>query len=103
MNYPSPGSVLLEQLIKPLKISIPKLAEALDVPPNRLYAIINGSREISIDTAHRLGHFFETGADFWLSLQQNHDKAAFKTTWQQLQQKLPRYSSWQKKINAFYK
>ena len=94
MSTQAPGAVLLEQLIKPLKLSIPKLADALEVPPNRLYAIINGSREISVDTAHRLGHFFETGADFWLSLQQHHQKNDFQSTWNTLKTKLPRYSDW---------
>ena len=33
MNYPSPGSVLLEQLIKPLKISRNKVNAAINLLP----------------------------------------------------------------------
>jgi N-acetylated-alpha-linked acidic dipeptidase len=41
----------------------------LDVPPNRITAILNGQRGITGDTALRLAHFFGTSAQFWLNLQ----------------------------------
>jgi antitoxin HigA-1 len=45
------------------------LARKLDVPTNRVTAILNGQRAITGDTALRLAHFFGTSAEFWLNLQ----------------------------------
>jgi addiction module HigA family antidote len=39
------------------------------VPTNRVTGILNGRRAITGDTALRLGHFFGTSPEFWLSLQ----------------------------------
>ena len=65
----SPGEFLLKEVIKPLKLSITGLAQELRVPPNRLYLIISGKRELTTDTALRLGKFFGTGPEMWLYLQ----------------------------------
>ncbi|MDQ7011470.1 MAG: HigA family addiction module antitoxin [Mariprofundaceae bacterium] len=46
-----PGEILLEDFMKPLGISINQLARDLDVPPNRISAIVNGRRAITADTA----------------------------------------------------
>jgi antitoxin HigA-1 len=39
------------------------------VPPNRLYQILAGKRNITADTALRLGRCFGMSADFWMNLQ----------------------------------
>jgi len=64
-----PGEILLEEFLKPLGISQNKLARAINVPPNRISQIINGKREITADTALRLGRFFGIEPEFWLNLQ----------------------------------
>jgi addiction module HigA family antidote len=43
------------------------------VPPNRISEIIQGKRAITGDTALRLGHWFQTSAQFWLNLQSSYD------------------------------
>jgi addiction module HigA family antidote len=63
-----PGGQLAEQL-EALGISAAELGRRLDVPPNRITAIINGQRSITGDTALRLGHFFGNSPQFWLNLQ----------------------------------
>lgn len=65
----TPGEILLEEFLKPLAISQNKLALDIRVPANRINAIINGKREITADTAIRLGKYFKTGAEFWINLQ----------------------------------
>lgn len=70
-----PGEILLEEFIK---ASIPPinantLAKALDVPANRITAIIKGQRGITGDTAVRLATFFNTTAEFWMNLQQTYE------------------------------
>jgi addiction module HigA family antidote len=48
---------------------VAELARQLDVPTNRITAILNGRRGITGDTALRLAHFVGTSAEFWLNLQ----------------------------------
>lgn len=54
-------------------MTINALALALRVPSNRLYAIVDGTRGISTDTALRLGRYFGTGPEFWINLQAHYD------------------------------
>ena len=63
-----PGRHLAKEL-KTLNMSAAELARQIRVPTNRVTGIINGKRAITGDTALRLGHFFGTGAEFWLNLQ----------------------------------
>ena len=63
-----PGEHLAEEL-KEIQMSAAELARRLDVPTNRVTAILHGQRAITGDTALRLAHFFGTSAEFWLNLQ----------------------------------
>src|SRR5438445_8633801 len=63
-----PGEHLAEEL-KELRMSAAELARKLDVPTNRITAILNGQRAITGNTALRLAHFFGTSPEFWLNLQ----------------------------------
>lgn len=64
-----PGEHLAEELSE-LGMSAAELARQIDVPVNRVTAIINGQRSITADTALRLGHWFGTSPAFWMNLQQ---------------------------------
>ena len=70
-----PGEILLEEFIKgsnfPLNAN--SLAKALEVPPNRITAIIKGQRSVTGDTAVRLAAFFNTTAEFWMNLQKAYE------------------------------
>ena len=66
-----PGEHLAEEL-KELNMSA-ALARQLKVPTNRITQILNGSRDITADTALRLAHFFGTSAEFWINLQSIYD------------------------------
>ncbi len=59
--------------MKPRNLSINGLARHLDVPPNRICAIINGERSVTADTALRLARCFGTTPEFWLHAQARHD------------------------------
>lgn len=67
-----PGEHLALEL-EELGMSASELARRLDVPPNRVTAILNGQRSITGDTALRLAHFFGTSPEFWLNLQSLYD------------------------------
>ncbi len=64
-----PGEILLEDFIRPLGISINRLARDLDVPHHRISAIVNGARAITADTALRLATYFRVSPETWLDLQ----------------------------------
>ncbi len=67
--------------MRPLGISINALARALAVPPNRIGAIVNGTRAITADTALRLGRYFGTSPEVWLDLQSDYElRRARQTT-----------------------
>ena len=68
-----PGEILNEEFLEPLEMTINALALAIRVPSNRLYAIVEGERGISPDTALRLGRYFGTGPEFWMNLQAHYD------------------------------
>lgn len=71
-NAIHPGEHLALEL-EELGMSASELARRLDVPPNRITAILNGQRSITGDTALRLAHFFGTSPEFWLNLQSLYD------------------------------
>ena len=68
-----PGEILLEEFIKPLDLSINRLARDIDVGPARVSDIVNGKRAITADTALRLARYFGTSAEMWLALQTDFD------------------------------
>ncbi len=68
-----PGEILLEEYLNPLGISQNKLARDLDVPVSRIAGIVAGTRAITADTALRLGAYFKTSAEMWLTLQNDYD------------------------------
>jgi addiction module HigA family antidote len=68
-----PGEILLEDLMKPLRISINRLSRDLRVPVNRVSEIVNGQRGISADTALRLARYFENSPQFWVNLQSSYN------------------------------
>jgi len=68
-----PGEILMEEFLKPMKISQYRLAKDISVPPRRINEIVKGLRAISADTALRLGKFFGNTPKFWINLQSHYD------------------------------
>ena len=68
-----PGEILAEEYMKPLGLSANGLARALGVPGNRISDIIRQRRDVSADTAIRLGRYFGVDPRFWLNLQAAYD------------------------------
>jgi addiction module HigA family antidote len=63
-----PGEILADELSE-LGVTATELSRQIKVPPNRVTQIVQGRRGITGDTALRLGHWFNTSAQFWLNLQ----------------------------------
>jgi addiction module HigA family antidote len=67
-----PGEFLADEL-KELGMSAAELARIIHVPANRISQVIAGKRNITADTALRLGRYFGTGPQIWLNLQQAYE------------------------------
>ena len=65
----TPGEILLEEFLQPLGVTQSQLAKDIRVPANRVSQIIHGKREITADTALRLGKYFGNEPEFWMNLQ----------------------------------
>ena len=69
----TPGDVLLLEFLRPMGISQNQLARDISVPANRISQIIHAKREITADTALRLGKYFQIEPEFWLNLQSRYN------------------------------
>jgi len=67
-----PGEFLADELLE-IEITASELSRQIIVPPNRISQIVNGKRDITADTALRLGKFFGTGPELWMNLQKAYD------------------------------
>jgi antitoxin HigA-1 len=67
-----PGEILADEL-EELGLTSAELARTIDVPANRISQIIAGKRNVTADTALRLGRYFGTSADFWMNLQKTYE------------------------------
>ena len=56
IDVPHIGEVLQEEFLEPLGLSQNALANAINVPPNRINAIIRGLRSVTADTDLRLNY-----------------------------------------------
>jgi addiction module HigA family antidote len=75
-----PGEILREEYVVPLGLSARALAKQLGVPANRLSEIMRGARDVTADTAIRLGRYFGTDPRFWLNLQAAYDLSQAEKT-----------------------
>lgn len=73
LKNPHPGEILKEEFLSEIGLSQNQLAHAIEVPPNRIHAIVNGTRDITADTDLRLSRFFGLSEGYWLRLQNLHD------------------------------
>ncbi len=57
----------------PLGLSANALGQAIGVAGNRISEIVRGRRDVSADTAIRLGKYFNIDPRFWLNLESAYD------------------------------
>jgi addiction module HigA family antidote len=89
-----PGEILLEEFMKPMGISINKLARDIAVPPGRVSAIVNNKRAITADTALRLSRYFGTSPEVWMGLQANFElRIAQRTIGPEVEKRVHRYAA----------
>ena len=64
-----PGEMLVEEFLTPMGITQRELADAIQVPYQRINELVNQKRGVTPSTALRLARFFRMSPDFWLNLQ----------------------------------
>ncbi|HKG70164.1 MAG TPA: HigA family addiction module antitoxin [Segetibacter sp.] len=68
-----PGSILREDILKEMNLSITKAATGLQISRKQLSEIVNETASISAEMAVRLEQAFGVSAEFWLDLQKKYD------------------------------
>jgi addiction module HigA family antidote len=74
-NPPHPGTVVLQECIEPLGLTITEAAHALGVTRNTLSELVNGKRGISPEMAVRLSKVFGGSEESWLIQQAQYELA----------------------------
>jgi antitoxin HigA-1 len=64
-----PGKVLLEDVMKPLGITITEAAKDLGISRKTLSEIVNGRCTLSPEVAVRIGKAIHTSPESWLAMQ----------------------------------
>lgn len=87
----TPGELLREEFLVPMGISQYRLAKEIDVPAQRISAIVNGKRAITADTDLRLCRFFGLSNGYWLRAQVIYDTEIAEDA---LAKTLPKITPW---------
>lgn len=87
-----PGEILGDEL-EEIGLSAKGLADLIKVPPNRLYQILAGKRNMTADTALRLARYFGMSADFWMNLQSAYELDLARQQLGKVIQRIPKRSN----------
>ena len=69
-----PGETLQEELLKPYKISVEELAQAIKVQPEIVKELVEKKRDLDKDLATRLALYFDMSPEFWLDIQHDYEQ-----------------------------
>jgi len=74
-----PGEILKDEFLRPMKMSVYRLAKEIRVPALRVNDIVLQKRGITADTAVRLARLFGNSEQFWLGLQSAYEVSLVKS------------------------
>jgi antitoxin HigA-1 len=69
LHNPKVGEILKEEFLEEIDMSENALAKAIDVSPNRIQGMINGTDRVTADIDLRLCRFFGLSEGYFLRLQ----------------------------------
>lgn len=72
-NPPHPGEFIKETYIKPLNISLRKVAIDLDVAPSTFSRLVKGESDLSPEMALKLSKAFGRTPESWMQMQTNYE------------------------------
>ncbi|MGO9450863.1 MAG: HigA family addiction module antitoxin [Candidatus Binataceae bacterium] len=67
------GEILIEEFMKPLRLTQSVLAEAMGVQRKHVNELCNDRRNVTVPTALILSRVFGNSPDFWLNVQRRSD------------------------------
>lgn len=70
---PHPGTILREEFLEPMGLSVYALAKAVDVPRSRINDICRGRQGFSANIALRLGRYFSVDPRWFMNMQAKYD------------------------------
>lgn len=70
---PHPGTILKEDFLEPLDMSVYSLAKEIRVHRSQINGIFLGKRGITANIALRLGKFFDVDPEWFLNMQAKYD------------------------------
>ena len=73
-----PGELLREEFLEPMGITAYRLAKDINVPEQRIGAIVREQRGISADTALRLSRYFGMSESYWTNAQAHYEREIVK-------------------------
>jgi addiction module HigA family antidote len=91
LKNPHPGDILRHEFLAEYGLSQNRLAQLIGVPPNRIHAIVNGTRAVTADTDLRLCRLFRLTEGYFLRLQNAYDTLEAK---RRLKATLSRIKPW---------
>lgn len=68
----TPGEILKEEFMQPLKWNVHDLAKAIGVSDTDINEIVNGKQDITTSMARLLAEVFNTTPKFWTNLQRDY-------------------------------
>ena len=68
-NPITPGEILLEEYLKPMRISQNAMARAIGITPRAINEIVHAKCSITPRMSIRFGAFFDQSDEFWYRLQ----------------------------------
>lgn len=72
---PHPGTILREEFLEPMGLSVYALAQAIKVPRSRINEICHGRQGISANIALRLGRYFDVDPQWFMNMQSKYELA----------------------------
>ncbi len=66
---PHPGTILKEEFLEPMGLSVYALAKAINVPRSRINEICHGRQGITANIALRLGRFLGADLQWFMNMQ----------------------------------
>lgn len=73
-----PGKIIERRFFKTRNLTVEKVAKDTCLPLYQLQELVEGKKNVDIDTAARLGIYFKVGAEGFLNLQQIYDLEIWK-------------------------
>lgn len=56
-----------------MQLSVDDLALGCSLPRDQIQALVDGSEQVTVETASALAGYFGTTSELWLGIQQDHD------------------------------